>query len=56
MWIATRELEHAVCTFTRAEGPEQIARLVAKTQLRLIAEERTWPPDADAFYVARLAR
>jgi 16S rRNA (cytosine967-C5)-methyltransferase len=49
-------LVYSVCTFTRAEGPEQVAGLVARTDLRLVAEQRTWPPDADAFYIARLAR
>ncbi|MCW5801951.1 MAG: 16S rRNA (cytosine(967)-C(5))-methyltransferase RsmB [Deltaproteobacteria bacterium] len=49
-------LVYAVCTFTRAEGPDQVAQLVARTGLRLVHEERTWPPDADAFYVARLER
>ena len=45
-----------MCTFTRAEGPAQIAALVARTGLRLVEEHRTWPPDADAFYLARLER
>jgi 16S rRNA (cytosine967-C5)-methyltransferase len=45
-------LVYSVCTFTRAEGPDQIAR----TGLRLVDERRTWPPDADAFYIARLTR
>jgi 16S rRNA (cytosine967-C5)-methyltransferase len=49
-------LVYSVCTFTRAEGPEQIAALVARSGLRLVSEQRTWPPDADAFYIARLAR
>jgi 16S rRNA (cytosine967-C5)-methyltransferase len=49
-------LVYSVCTFTRAEGPEQIAQLVERTGLRLVAEHRTWPPDADAFYIARLER
>ncbi len=47
-------LVYSVCTFTRAEGPEQIASLVKRTGLELVAQERTWPPDADAFYIARL--
>jgi 16S rRNA (cytosine967-C5)-methyltransferase len=47
-------LIYSVCTFTRAEGPDQIAALVERTGLRLVAEHRTWPPDADAFYLARL--
>jgi len=49
-------LVYSVCTFTRAEGPEQVAALVTRTGLTLISEQRTWPPDADAFYVARLTR
>ena len=49
-------LVYSVCTFTRAEGPEQIRALAARTNLRIEAEHRTWPPDADAFYVARLVR
>lgn len=47
-------LIYSVCTFTRAEGPDQIAQLVARSGLRLIEEHRTWPPDADGFYLARL--
>jgi 16S rRNA C967 or C1407 C5-methylase (RsmB/RsmF family) len=49
-------LIYSVCTFTRAEGPDQIAALVNRTGLRLVAEHRTWPPEADAFYIARLER
>ncbi|HEY5924470.1 MAG TPA: 16S rRNA (cytosine(967)-C(5))-methyltransferase RsmB [Kofleriaceae bacterium] len=49
-------LVYSVCTFTRAEGPEQVAALVARSGLRLVAEHRSWPPDADAFYIARLER
>ncbi len=49
-------LVYSVCTFTRAEGPEQIAALVARTGLTLVEERRTWPPDADGFYLARLER
>lgn len=49
-------LIYSVCTFTRAEGPDQIAALLARSDLRLIAAHRTWPPDADAFYLARLER
>ncbi|HEV7555976.1 MAG TPA: hypothetical protein VGO00_10995, partial [Kofleriaceae bacterium] len=45
-------LIYSVCTFTRAEGPDQLAR----TGLRVVDEHRTWPPDADAFYIARLTR
>jgi 16S rRNA (cytosine967-C5)-methyltransferase len=47
-------LVYSVCTFTRAEGPDQVAALVGRTGLRLVEEHRTWPPDADAFYIARL--
>ena len=47
-------LVYSVCTFTRAEGPDQVAQLVARTPLRVVREDRTWPPDADAFYVASL--
>ena len=49
-------LVYSVCTFTRAEGPDQVAALVARSGLTLVAEHRTWPPAADAFYIARLAR
>ncbi|HEU0037303.1 MAG TPA: 16S rRNA (cytosine(967)-C(5))-methyltransferase RsmB [Kofleriaceae bacterium] len=49
-------LVYSVCTFTRAEGPAQIAALVARSGLSLVEERRTWPPDADAFYIAKLAR
>jgi 16S rRNA (cytosine967-C5)-methyltransferase len=49
-------LVYSVCTFTRAEGPEQAAALAAKHGLRVVEEHRSWPPDADAFYVARLER
>lgn len=51
-------LIYAVCTFTAAEGPAQIAALLerARAGLRLVSEMRTWPPDADAFYLARLER
>jgi 16S rRNA (cytosine967-C5)-methyltransferase len=49
-------LIYSVCTFTGAEGPDQVAALVARTDLRLVAKHRSWPPDADAFYIARLER
>jgi 16S rRNA (cytosine967-C5)-methyltransferase len=49
-------LVYSVCTFTRAEGPDQVAALVEQTGLHLVAEHRTWPPEADAFYIARLER
>jgi 16S rRNA (cytosine967-C5)-methyltransferase len=49
-------LVYSVCTFTRAEGADQVAAFAARTGMRVTAEHRTWPPDADAFYVARLVR
>lgn len=49
-------LVYSVCTFTRAEGPEQIRGLQERSDLRLEHEHRTWPPEADAFYLARLVR
>jgi 16S rRNA (cytosine967-C5)-methyltransferase len=49
-------LVYSVCTFTRAEGPAQVAALAARAGLRITAEHRSWPPEADAFYMARLAR
>ncbi len=50
-------LIYSVCTFTRAEGPEQIqALLLRHPELSLVVEERTWPPDGDGFYLARLTR
>ena len=49
-------LVYSVCTFTRAEGPDQVAALLQRTDLRLVHEGRSWPPDADAFYIARLER
>ncbi len=49
-------LVYSVCTFTRAEGPDQVAQLVARTGMKLVAEHRSWPPEADAFYLARLER
>jgi len=50
------ELVYAVCTFTHAEGPAQIAAFASRCNLRVVAEARSWPPAADAFYIARLAR
>jgi len=47
---------YSVCTFTNAEGPAQIAALVERTGLRLVEQQRSWPPDADGFYLARLER
>lgn len=52
----TGTLVYSVCTFTRAEGPDQVAALAARTGLRVVAEHRCWPPGADAFYIARLER
>ena len=49
-------LVYSVCTFTRAEGRDQVSALVARAGLTLEAEHRSWPPDADGFYVARLVR
>jgi len=49
-------LIYSVCTFTRAEGPEQLRAFAARSGLRVVSEQRTWPPDADAFYIARLER
>jgi 16S rRNA (cytosine967-C5)-methyltransferase len=49
-------LVYSVCTFTRAEGPDQIRAFAARSGMRLVSETRTWPPDADAFYIARLER
>lgn len=49
-------LVYSVCTFTHAEGPAQIAALVARSGLELVDEQRTWPPEADAFYIARLVK
>jgi 16S rRNA (cytosine967-C5)-methyltransferase len=50
-------LVYAVCTFSLAEGPAQVTALLerARPRLQLVSETRTWPPDADAFYIARLA-
>ena len=48
-------LVYSVCTFTRAEGPAQVPALLARG-LELAEEHRTWPPDADAFYLARLVK
>jgi 16S rRNA (cytosine967-C5)-methyltransferase len=49
-------LVYSVCTFTRAEGPDQIRAFAARTGMKVVAEHRTWPPEADAFYLARLER
>lgn len=49
-------LVYSVCTFTRAEGPDQVRALAERTGLRVVAEHRSWPPEADAFYMARLVR
>jgi 16S rRNA (cytosine967-C5)-methyltransferase len=49
-------LVYSVCTFTRAEGPAQVAALAQRSGLHVVVEHRTWPPDADAFYLARLER
>jgi 16S rRNA C967 or C1407 C5-methylase (RsmB/RsmF family) len=47
-------LVYSVCTFTRAEGPDQIAAFAARSGLAIVEQRHTWPPDADAFYIARL--
>jgi 16S rRNA (cytosine967-C5)-methyltransferase len=49
-------LVYSVCTFTRAEGPEQVEALCKRSNLVLVEQERTWPPEADAFYLARLTK
>lgn len=49
-------LVYSVCTFTRAEGPDQIAAFAKRSGLVVVDEHRTWPPVADAFYIARLRR
>lgn len=49
-------LIYSVCTFTRAEGSDQVRAFAYRSGLRIVAEHRTWPPHADAFYVARLER
>lgn len=49
-------LIYAVCTFTRAEGPDQVAAFAKRAGMTVTLERRTWPPDADAFYLARLTR
>jgi 16S rRNA (cytosine967-C5)-methyltransferase len=48
-------LVYSVCTFTRAEGPAQVAPLVERGW-ELADEQRTWPPEGDAFYIARLVK
>lgn len=49
-------LVYSVCTFTRAEGSDQVRAFAARSGLRIVAEYQTWPPDADAFYIAKLQR
>lgn len=49
-------LVYSVCTFTRAEGSDQVRAFAARSGLRIVAECQTWPPDADAFYIAQLQR
>jgi 16S rRNA (cytosine967-C5)-methyltransferase len=49
-------LVYSVCTFTRAEGPEQARALAQRAGVTLVSEARTWPPDADAFYIARFQK
>ncbi len=47
-------LIYSVCTFTRAEGPDQVRAFAARSGLRILAESHTWPPAADGFYLAKL--
>lgn len=50
-------LVYSVCTFTAAEGPEQVAAFLGRHPgWQLDRELTTWPhrDDADAFYAARL--
>lgn len=47
---------YSVCTFTRAEGSEQVQAFAARSGLAIVEEHQTWPPDADAFYIAKLQR
>jgi 16S rRNA (cytosine967-C5)-methyltransferase len=49
-------LIYSVCTFTRAEGADQARAFAERSGLRLVTEHRTWPPEADAFYLARFER
>jgi 16S rRNA (cytosine967-C5)-methyltransferase len=50
-------LVYSVCTFTRAEGPDQITALRQRhPDLAFVAEHRMWPPSGDAFYIARIER
>ncbi len=49
-------LIYSVCTFTRAEGPDQARAFADRHGLRLVEEHRTWPPGADAFYLAKFVR
>jgi 16S rRNA (cytosine967-C5)-methyltransferase len=49
-------LVYSVCTFTRTEGRDQVAALAARSGLRVVSEHCTWPPNCDAFYLARLER
>ena len=45
------------CARSRApKAPSRSPRSSQRTGLRLVEEHRTWPPDADAFYLARLER
>ena len=54
---ARRRARSTRCARSRApKVPIRSRALAARTGLRLVAEHRTWPPDADAFYLARLER
>ena len=50
-------LIYSVCTFTQAEGPAQIAALVERDRAAAgLRAPYLAPPEADAFYIARLDR
>jgi 16S rRNA (cytosine967-C5)-methyltransferase len=53
-------LVYAVCTFSDAEGPEQLAHFLQQQPQFSVVDEplRTWPhrDDADAFFAVKLAR
>lgn len=49
-------LIYSVCTFTHAEGPDQIATFAASHGFTIVEQHRTWPPAADGFFIARLVR
>jgi 16S rRNA (cytosine967-C5)-methyltransferase len=49
-------LIYSVCTFTRAEGADQARAFAERSGLQIVEEHRTWPPGADAFYLAKFQR